>query len=54
MLDHRSAVNQCERFAGESAGSESGGDEGDNVERRNRFESMITLAISRARVHDES
>ena len=53
VLDHRAAVDQRERLAGKSGRGESGGDECDDVECRDRIESMITRAITRARVHDE-
>jgi hypothetical protein len=54
VLDHRAAVYQRERLAGESAGGESRGDEGDSAKGRDRFQSMITSAISRSGLHGES
>jgi len=53
VLDHRTAVDQRERLARKSRRGESGWDEGDDVERRDWIESMITRAITRARAHDE-
>jgi len=49
VLDHGPALNLCERLAGESSRGESGGDDGDDVER----ELGIDQRTSRCRVHDE-
>ena len=49
VLDHRTAVDVGERLAGESRRGESGGDDGDDVERK----SGIDRRTSRCRVHDE-
>jgi hypothetical protein len=38
MFDHRAAVEVGEYFAGESLRSVSGGDDGDDGERRNRVD----------------
>jgi len=49
VLDHRTTVEIGERFAGESCRSVSGGNDGDDAERKNRIDSRA----SRYRVHDE-
>jgi len=50
VLDHRTAVEIGERLAGEPGRSVSGGDDGDDGERKNR---RIDSGTSRYRVHDE-
>jgi hypothetical protein len=54
VLDHRAAIDERQRLAGESGGGESGRDQGDDVERRDRIGPMIGRVISRSGVHDES
>ena len=50
VLDHRATVDVGERLAGETCGGESGGNDGDDFERR----LGIDREASRCRVHDES
>jgi len=49
VLDHRTAVDVGERFTRKPCRCVSGGDDGDDVEWRNRFD----FGTSRDRVHDE-
>jgi hypothetical protein len=49
VLDHRTAVDVGERLAWESGRSESGGDDGDDLQWGN----VIDRFTSRYRVHDE-
>ena len=48
VFDHRTTVDVGERFSGEPCRAESGGDDGDRLERR-----MIDRSASRRGVHDE-
>ena len=54
VLDHRAAIDERQRLARESGGGESGRDQCDDVERRDRIGPMIGRLISRSGVHDES
>jgi hypothetical protein len=49
MFDHRTTVDVRERFAREAGGSESRGDDDDDVQRRSR----IDPKAGRSRAHDE-
>jgi hypothetical protein len=49
VLDHRTTIDVGERLAWESGRSESGGDDGDNLQ----WGSVIDRLASRYRVHDE-